>query len=76
LKKNIIFLFKGVKYMNVNKKILKKIIEYNLDPCIENFLKDILFYELQHCEEAKPFYNERYDEITNKYMKKYKVEEK
>lgn len=60
--------------MNINKKILKKIRESNLDPCIENFLRDILFYELQHYEEARPFYNEKYDEITNKYIKKYEVE--
>lgn len=60
--------------MSINKKILKKIRESNLNPYIENFLKDILFFELQHYEEARPMYSEKYEELINKYINKYEVE--
>ena len=61
--------------MNINKKILKKIGESNLNPYIENFLKDILSFELQHYEEDKPNYSDKYEEFINKYINKYEVEE-
>jgi len=61
--------------MNINKKILKKIGESNLNSYIENFLKDILTFELQHYEEDKPNYSGKYEEFINKYINKYEVEE-
>ncbi len=51
--------------MSINKKILKKIRDSNLNSYIENFLKDILSFELQHYEEARPNYSEKYEELIN-----------
>lgn len=74
LKINTIFKFQGGLWMNINKKIIKKIRDSNLNPYIENFLKDILFFELQHYDEARPNYSEKYEELINKYLNKYEVE--
>jgi len=47
----------------------------NINPYIENFLRDILLFELEHYEEARPLYNEKYSELLNKHIKYYKVNE-
>jgi len=61
---------------NVNKRILNEIKKIEFNNCIKDFLREILIFELQHFEEARPRYVEKYEELINRYTKKFEVQEK
>ena len=51
------------------KKITEKFEKGELNKEIRNFLRDILIFEAEHFEEARPKYIEKYEELINKYTK-------
>jgi len=59
--------------VTLNKRIIDKINESEINEQIKAFLKTILVVELEHFEEGKPRYAEEYDRNIQKYVKKYKV---
>lgn len=62
--------------VNVNKRIINKIIKSEFKDCIKGFLREILIFELQHFEEARPRYGDKYEELIKKYSSKFKEQEK
>jgi hypothetical protein len=64
--------------VNVNKKITDKITEGKFSEEIEikDFLGEILIFELEHFEEARPRYMDKYEELINKYITKFEMKEK
>lgn len=62
--------------LNVNKKISDKITEGEFSEEIKEFLGEILIFELEHFEEARPRYTDKYEELINKYISKFEVREK
>jgi len=62
--------------LNINKKISDKITEGKFSEEIKDFLGEILIFELEHFEEARPRYMDEYEELINKYAAKYEVKEK
>ncbi len=59
--------------VNVNKKISDKIMECEFSDEIKGFLAEILIFELEHFDEARPRYKEKYEELVNKYTIKFEV---
>lgn len=59
--------------VNVNEKITDRIREGTFSEEIKDFLRDILIFELEHFEEARPRYTEKYEELINKYTTKFEV---
>lgn len=59
--------------VNVNKKISDKIMECKFSDEIKGFLAEILVFELEHFEEARPRYTEKYEELINKYTAEFEV---
>ena len=62
--------------VNVNKKITDKITESKFSKEIKDFLGELLIFELEHFEESRPRYMDRYEELINKYIAKFEVKEK
>lgn len=62
--------------LNINKKISDKITEGKFSEEIRDFLGEILIFELEHFEEARPRYMDKYEELINKYTTKFEVKEK
>lgn len=62
--------------VNINKKISDKIIEGKFSEEIKDFLAEILIFELEHFEEARPRYTDKYEELINKHTTKFEVREK
>jgi len=62
--------------INVNKRISDKIAEGKFSEEIRDFLAEILIFELEHFEEARPRYMDKYEELINKYTAKFEVREK
>jgi hypothetical protein len=60
---------------DVNKKIIEKIKESDFDHAIKEFLKQLLFYELDNISEARWRYSEKYDSAIKKYYEKFKGDE-
>ncbi|MHA1409657.1 MAG: hypothetical protein ACTSQY_05040 [Candidatus Odinarchaeia archaeon] len=56
----------------LNSRILEKLEEYQCDDIIKKFLKEMLFFELQNLEFAKPPYTKHYDDRIEKAAKEYK----
>lgn len=61
--------------LNVNERILKKIKKSECNETLKNFIRDALMFELEHFEEARPRYMEKYEELIKKYSKKHKESE-
>lgn len=59
--------------VNVNEKITDEIKVGVFSEEIKDFLRDILIFELEHFEEARPRYTEKYEELINKYTAKFEV---
>jgi len=55
--------------LDFSKRILKKLNKSDINPHIQSFLRDILTFELEHYEEARPLCNEKYSELIDKYIK-------
>lgn len=51
------------------KKITEKFEKGEFNKEIRNFLKEILIFEAEHFEEARPKYTEKYEKLINKYTK-------
>lgn len=62
--------------VNVNKRIINKVKKSDINDCIKGFLREILIFELQHFEEARPRYSDKYEELIKKYSNKFKEQEK
>ena len=60
---------------DVNKKLIDKIKKSEFDEAIKEFLINILLFELEHFEESRPRYGDRYDREIKKYASKFGVKE-
>lgn len=55
--------------VNMNEKITDKLREGGFGKDIEEFLRDVLIFELEHFEEATPRYMNKYEDVIHKYTK-------
>lgn len=54
----------------INKKITEKIAKGEFREEIKDFLREILIFEFEHFEEARPRYTDSYGELIDKYTKR------
>jgi len=57
----------------LNKRILEKLDKCDCEEVVKSFLKEMLYFELQNLEFAKPAYTKHYDArieaVTKEYIK-------
>ncbi len=56
--------------LGLNVRIIKKLKEAKCDNTTKEFLKEMLFFELENIEQGRPRYKQRYDTMIEKYLKK------
>ena len=59
----------------LNKKVMDKFQKLDADESIKNFLKDILFFEIENSDIRNPKYKEEYIKMMRKYVETYKEDE-
>lgn len=57
----------------LNPRILKKLEDSKLDEEIKSFLREMLYFELEHFEEDTPRYSRFYDHNIEKHAKKFEL---
>jgi len=57
--------------LSLNRRIIEKIDEVEGTEVVKQFLKELLYFELQIIEEGLPRYKKRYDVLIEKYTKIY-----
>ena len=59
--------------MLLNPRILKKLEDSKLDEEIKSFIREMLYFELEHFEEEPPRYSRFYDHSIEKHAKKFEL---
>lgn len=57
--------------LSLNRRIIEKVDEVEVTEAVKQFLKELLYFELQIIEEGSPRYKKRYDVLIEKYTKIY-----
>ncbi len=60
----------------LNPRIIDSLDSNNCEEAVKMFIREMLYFELEHMEEQRPRYTEVYNNAISKYVHKFRGEQK